>query len=230
MNNQRIRCVLAAAALSAGLHLAQASGDGPHWQSPARLHRTLKTAVPGILILDRDGVEFRSGKFSHRWPYVEIHTFALPVARELILTTYQNRHWHEPGEQRFKFTLDDPIPPDVASDLAGRVEKPVRNGVPDPSAPMLAEIPARHHTWSGGSNGTLRLRESGIDYVTPDGHDGRSWRWSDIQTIANPQPYQLRVTAYREIFEFELKRPLSRELFDRLWDYLYAGAKPGGRP
>jgi hypothetical protein len=174
-------------------------------------------------------VEFQSEKFSHRWPYVEIHTFDLPVARQLILTTYENRRWHEPGEQRFRFTLGESIPPDVASDLAGRVEKPVRNGVPDPNAPMLAEIPARHHTWSGGSNGTLRLRASGIDYVTADGRDGRSWRWSDIQTIANPEPYQLRVTAYREIYEFELKRPLSRELFDKLWDYLYAGSKPGER-
>jgi hypothetical protein len=126
--------------------------------------------------------------------------------------------------------LSESVPPDVASDLTERVEKPVRNGVPDPNAPMLTEIPARHHTWFGGSNGTLRLRASGIDYVTADGRDGRSWRWSDIQTIANPEPYQLRVTAYREIFEFELKRPLSRELFDRLWDYLYAGAKPGERP
>jgi hypothetical protein len=30
------------------------------------------------------------------------------------------------------------------------------------------------------------------------------------------------VTAYREIVEFELKQPLSRDLFERLWDRLYA--------
>ena len=62
------------------------------------------------------------------------------------------------------------------------------------------------------------MREDGIDYVAADGRDGRSWRWSDIQTLANPNPWEFRVTAYREIVEFDLKRPLSRELFDRLWD------------
>ncbi len=68
----------------------------------------------------------------------------------------------------------------------------------------------------------LRLRDMGIDYVSSDGRDSHSWRWSDIQTIANPDPYSFRITAYREIAEFELKQPLPRELFDQLWDRLYA--------
>jgi hypothetical protein len=32
----------------------------------------------------------------------------------------------------------------------------------------------------------------------------------------------LRVTAYREIVEFDLKQPLEPRLFDRLWESLYA--------
>jgi hypothetical protein len=87
--------------------------------------------------------------------------------------------------------------------------------------------------WSGGSNGTLRLKDSGIDYVTENGRDSRAWRWADIQTLANPNPYELRVTGFREIVEFDLKQPLSRELFERMWDYLYAaglnlGSATGG--
>jgi hypothetical protein len=66
----------------------------------------------------------------------------------------------------------------------------------------------------------LRLRDDGIDYLT-EGRDSRNWRWADIQTIANPNPYELRVTAYREIVEFDLKQPLSRSLFERIWDQLY---------
>jgi hypothetical protein len=191
------------------------------WQTPAKWHRSLKKPVHGTLLLDDDGMEFRSAKFDQRWAFIEIHTFDLS-ARELTITGYQNRHWREPGEQRFQFTWSVPMPPDIAAQLAEHVGKPVRNGIPLPSAPAMAEIPAQHRVWSGGSDGILRLKESGIDFVTDDGRDGRAWRWADIQTIANPNPYELRVTAYRGIVEFDLKQPLPRALFERIWDYLYA--------
>jgi len=191
------------------------------WQTPAQWHRLLKKPVPGILLLDDGGVEFRSAKFNQRWPYMEIHSFDL-LTQELTLTSYQNRRRHEPGEMSFHFTWSEPIPPEIAAQFTARVRKPVRNGVPLPNVTALAEIPAHHRMWSGGSNGTLRLKDSGIDYVTESGRDSRTWRWGDIQTIANPNPYELRLTGYRETVEFDLKQPLSRELFERMWDHLYA--------
>jgi hypothetical protein len=197
------------------------SAQSEQWQTPAQWHRLAKKAVPGTLVVDQEGVEFRSAKFTQRWPNIEIHTFDL-FLRELTITSYQNRHWHEPGEQRFQFTLSEPMPPEIAAQFTQRVGKPVRNGVPLPSVAELSEIRAHHRMWSGGSNGTLRLRDTGIDYITPDGRDSRAWRWADIQTIANPNPYELRVTGYRETVEFDLKQTLSRSLFELMWDRLYA--------
>jgi hypothetical protein len=206
------------------------------WQSRAKWHQLLKKNVGGTLLLGDDAVEFRSPKFSHKWPYGEIKTFDLMntpspegnkgrrsnAAQNLIIAGYENRHWHEPGERRFRFTLEQAMPPDIAAEFTARVGRPVINGDPSPDQPVIAEIPAHHRQRFGGSNGALRLRRDGIDYVTSDGHDGRSWRWSDIQTIDNPEPYEFRVMAYREIVEFDLKQPLSRDLFDKLWDSLYA--------
>jgi hypothetical protein len=146
-------------------------------------------------------------------------------AREFTLISYQSRHWHEPGDRRFHFTLAQPIPPNVASELTTRVARPVRNGDPPPMAAATAEIPAHRRAFSGGSNGIIRLRTDGIDYVTKDGRDARSWRWDDIETIANPNPWELRIGGFREIAEFDLKQPMPRELFERMWDRLY-----GGRP
>ena len=76
---------------------------------------------------------------------------------------------------------------------------------------------------SGGtkSNGTLRFREEGIDYVTKSSQDSRSWRWADIQTIANQDPYHLIVFGYRETYSFDLKEPLPPELYDRVTDAVY---------
>lgn len=191
------------------------------WRSAAHLHRFVKRPIEGDLIVDSNGVAFESAKFSRRWAFLEIHTFDLSD-RDLTLTIYQSRPWHEPGEQRFHFTVAESLPPSVAAMLAESVARPVRNGAPDTKGRALAEIPARHTTRFDGSNGVLRLRDTGIDYLSENGRDSHSWRWSDIQTIANPNPYSFRITAYREIAEFELKEPLSRDLFDRLWDRLYA--------
>jgi hypothetical protein len=118
--------------------------------------------------------------------------------------------------------LREPMPPEIAAQLTERVGKPVRNGIPLPSVAVLSEIPAHRRIWSGGSNGTLRFKDTGIDYVTENGRDSRTWRWADIQTIANPNPYELRVTGYRETVEFDLKKPLARVVFEQMWDRLYA--------
>jgi len=203
-----------------GAVLANAA-DSELWQTPANWHRQWKKAVPGTLVLDDAGVEFRSPKFNQRWAYVDIQSFDLS-ARELTLESYQNRPWRAPGERRFHFTLSEAVPPEIAAQLTERVGKPVRNGIPLPSVAVLSEIPAHHRMWSGGSNGMLRLKDTGIDYVAENGRDSRAWRWVDLQTIANPNPYELRVTGYRETIEFDLKRPLARVVFEQMWDRLYA--------
>jgi hypothetical protein len=201
--------------------LAANSADQPHWQTAAKWHRSFSKALPGTLVTDQDGIEFQSAKLKQRWAFVDIHTFDLD-SHDLTLWTYQRRHWHEPGERPFRFTLSEAIPPDVAAQLSQRVKKPVRNGVLASEPKAVVEIPAHHRTFFGGSNGTLRFRDDGIDYLTEERRDSRSWRWSDIQTIANPTPYELRVTAYREIVEFDLKQAFPRALFERMWDELYA--------
>src|ERR1700730_6855131 len=105
---------LIASVLSAAFSgAAFAQGPTADWKAPARWHRSLKKAVPGTLVIDQNGVEFSSAKFTRRWAFVEIHTFDLS-AQELTLASYQNRHWHEPGERRFQFTLSEPMPPEIA--------------------------------------------------------------------------------------------------------------------
>ena len=193
-----------------------------NWQSPARLRQGLRKS-PGTLIIDAEAIQFRSAQgLSLHWPFVEVQTFDLLTPRRLVIKGYENRGRHRPGEKVFRLELDLPVPPAVAAALAERIGKPVRNGVPDPGAPSLATIPARHPTRTGGSNGVLRFRTEGIDYISAVGRDSRSWRWSDIYTLAHPDAYHLRVGGYRETFGFELKQPMSRELFDRLWDRVFA--------
>lgn len=202
--------------------VANSTENTLHWESQARLHHVFRGKA-GLLTLTQDGVEFRPRNGSLlQWAFAEIRTFDLLNPRRLIITGYENRSWHRHGDRKFRFDLSTPVPPSVAAQLAAQVGKPVRNGDPNPTAPNFAVIPARHQTFCGGTNGTLLLGVDGIEYVTTTGKGGRNWRWSDIDTLANPDPYHFTLTGYRETFDFELKEPMSRMLFDRLWDHLYA--------
>jgi hypothetical protein len=182
-----------------------------------------QTARTGILFIDANGITFRlnTGK-ALRWPFLEIETFDLTNPRQLVLRSYENQRWHRPGEKDYTFRLAEPVPPTVAAALAQEVGKPSRNGVSGPQTGAVATVPARHPTHFGGSNGTLRFTDRGIDYVTAKSGDSRNWRWSDIRTLANPNPYHLRVDGYRDTYDFLLKEPLSRDLFYKLWDHVYA--------
>jgi hypothetical protein len=219
-------CGVPFAAFPAPQTLAGSATAATPWQSPANL-RHLITRTRGTLFIDDRGVEFKPEKGPPlRWSFVEIQSFNL-TARRLDIETYQNRSRRFPGDRTFHFDLKNGVPPAVAEEFARRVQKPVENGRPNPAAPALASLPARHRTFGGGTNGVLRFRKGGIDYVTAGGRGSRSWRWSDIETIAHPDPYHFSVQGYRETFDFELKQPMSRELFDQLWDAVYGRGLKG---
>jgi hypothetical protein len=182
----------------------------------------------GTLTVDGRGVEFRSHNGSvQRWGYEEIHTAYLGPHR-LVIESYLNRSLHRPGEQHFQFDLSRVLPPSVAAELAARIGRPVQNVDPDASAPVVATIAVRHRELMGGTNGELRFRAGGMDYVTHAKGDSRSWRWADLQSLSEPDPYHLLVFGYRDTYTFDLKAPLSRKLFDHATDDIYRAAEVGG--
>lgn len=190
------------------------------WESPARLHKLMGTEK-GTLIIGGDGMEFRfeNGR-SMKWPFLEIQTFLLAPQR-LAIETYENRKHHLPGMQRFRFDLDQAVPPERAAELSREIQRPSQNAVPDPASQGVV-IPAHHRTLTGGTNGILRLSDSGIDYVTGVRGDSRSWRWADLQTLSAPDPFHLLVFGYRDTYTFDLKAPLSQSLFYRMVDAIDA--------
>jgi hypothetical protein len=168
-----------------------------------------------------------------RWPFPEIQTFLL-TPQQLDIETYENRKHHLPGMQRFRFDFDQAVPPERAAELSREIQRPSQNAVPDPVSQGIV-FPAHHRTLTGGTNGTLRLSGSGIDYVTGVRGDSRSWRWADLQTLSDPDPFHLLVFGYRDTYAFDLKTPLSQSLFYRLVNAIDAqnssgqGQRPDGK-
>jgi hypothetical protein len=214
------------------MHDAAGGNAALNWQRPAKLKRTLGS-TSGTLVIDAATVEFRPTKGdARRWPIAEIKTLDLRP-RRLLLTGYERRGGLRLGTQSFRFDLGESMPASVATDLAVRVGKPTRNRNPETNAPAFGTVPAHHSTPRGGSNGTLRFRDEGVDYVTQRTNDSRSWRWADIQTVSNLDPYHLVLSGYLETYSFDLKQPLPREQYDRLSDEVYshktANLRSGGR-
>lgn len=233
MNRKLKQRILFGAVVSAGLlsclegtgvGLAQDRGPadsekpGIAWRSPARL-RHIARREKGNLSIGAEGIEFRSDKeHTMTLPYVEVQSF-LVSSHSLTIETYQSRKKHLPGVERYRFDLAETVPPEVAAKLAKEVKRPSQNSVPDQEAQGTA-IPAHHRTVRGGTNGTLRFHDGGIDYVTAVAGDSRSWRWSDLQTLSSPDPYRLLVFGYRDTYTFDLKEMLPQPLYYRLVDAL----------
>ncbi len=246
MNRKRLKwcaCPVLVLAASLSPYLPRAGAEiaqncmqaGPEktpssWQSPAKLHHVVGSEK-GDLVIDADGIEFRSAKGQRmKLPYLEVQTFLLS-SHSLAIESYQNRKKHLPGVERYRFDLSENVPPELAAELARKIQRPSQNAVPDPEAQGIV-IPAHHRTHTGGTNGTLRIRDGGIDYVTNVPGDSRSWRWADLQTLSDPDPYHLFVFGYRDTYTFDLKEPLSQSLFYRMVDALDAhnAARSGESP
>jgi hypothetical protein len=188
----------------------------PSWQSPAKLRRAVGSEK-GDLLVGANGIEFRSGKGQTlKLSYLEMQTFHLSPHR-LVIETYQNRKKHMPGVERLRFEMTESVSPQVAADLAREVQRPSQNAVPAPAAQGIV-IPAHHRSLAGGTNGILRFRDGGIDYVTSAADDSRSWRWADLQTLSSPDPYHLLAFGYRDTYSFDLKELLPQSLYYRLVD------------
>jgi hypothetical protein len=191
------------------------------WESPARLRHGMIGGTPGTLRAASRGVEFVPLKgASKRWTFAQIKDLDLQ-RRRLVLIGYDNRGSHLPGTQRFDLELKKDLTPAVAASLTEEMGRPVRNRVPDRDAPAITVIGVRRNDHFGGSNGLLRIRQQGIDYVTEQPGQSRSWRWADLQALSNPDPYHLFVFGYRHNYAFDLKETLSREVFNHLSDEIW---------
>jgi len=193
-----------------------------HWESPASTRRAdFIFNEHGNLLIDRNGVEFRAGNASSwHWAFGEIQTIFIAPHR-LVLKTYINRSLHRPGQREYRFDLAQTLPPTVAASIAEAVARPSQNADPDPNRQAIAIIPARHRAFSSGTNGVLRFWVGGIDYVTTSREDSRSWRWADLQTLSDPDPYHLFIFGYRDTYTFDLKAPISGRLLDWASDQMF---------
>ena len=187
----------------------------------------------GELIISTNGVEFRAKKEkdSRVWTYTDIKLFEILSPTRVRIWTYQNRKLLLGQEESLIFKIiDGEIDQKVSDFLRERIGRPLVTSLTkeeNESAP-LAQIPVKHlHRWSG-CQGFLKVYADRLVYEAQDGHDSRSWRWTDIRAVGRPDIDRFEVLTFepqiggpKRSYNFILKEPLTDKTYDLVWSRVF---------
>ena len=182
--------------------------------------RTLRNQ-PGDLHIDAQGVTFQSkdGKANVSIKMQDLREASVADPRALRFETYEVDKWKpiERREYTFRAPPDSPLD-ELAQFLSGRVHRPVVGHYWDGSR---FEVAAYHRRTFGGSDGTLRIGEESIQYLSENAADARTWLYRDIETVGRPDSFRFRVTTNRETYVVELKEALPEAAYELAWSRVY---------
>lgn len=190
----------------------------------------------GELLINQDGVEYRTGKKEHarKWTYTDIEMMKLRSPRKVEILTYESARMKLGRDRTFEFkVLDKEVTKDVSDFLLNRVERPLSTTFVASVEKPQYSIPVRHRQSFGGDQGTLKIYADGIAYDSVGTKSSRLWRWTDIQSISRMGPYQFAVTTYEPKFggptrtyNFDLKERMDDDAYDFVWSRIYKPTLP----
>jgi len=176
---------------------------------------------PGDLHVDAQGVAFRSkdGKTNITIKMQDLREASVADPHALRFETYEVEKWKPMERRAYTFRASPDAPLDaLAQFLATKVHRPVVGHYWQGSQ---FEVPAYHRRTFGGTNGTLRIGEDSIQYLSDRPADARTWLYRDIETIGRPDAFRFRVTTNRETYVVELKDELPAGAYELAWRKVY---------
>ncbi len=187
----------------------------------------------GELIISTKGVEYRAKKAtdSRVWTYTDIKLFEILSPTRLRIWTYQNRKLLLGQEESLTFKIiDGQIDQQVSDFLRERTARPLVTSFTKEETERVpvAQIPVKHLHRLGGCQGVLKVYTDGLEYEAQDGHDSRSWRWTDIRAVGRPDIDRFEVLTFepqtggpKRSFNFILKEPLADKTYDLIWSRVF---------
>jgi hypothetical protein len=186
----------------------------------------------GELIISEDHVKFRAKKEdeSRIWTYGEIKLFEILSPTRVRVWTYQNRKLMvQEASLSFKI-IEGRIDQQLSDFLRKRISRPLVTSLTkdETGSEPLAELPVKHLHRLGGCQGVLRVYGDRLIYEAAEGHDSRSWRWTDIRAVGRPDVDRLEVLTFepqlagpKRSFNFILKERLADKTYDFIWSRVF---------
>jgi hypothetical protein len=189
-------------------------------------HDHLLGSCKGTLVVGESGVSFQSNKHAWKWAYRDIQQLELAPLRLRVLT-YGDNKWQAGADREYRFEALEGRNFDGAyAMLKDRLDQRFVAVLPDGAVAPLWELPAKHLTRFGGSEGVLLVGPDRIVYKSARADESRTWRYTDIDSISSSGPFQLTLTTYERAkshygslkgFNFQLKEGLAEERYNDLW-------------
>lgn len=204
--------------------LALAAAPAMAADFPAR-HNHWRGGCAGVLSLDAGGAAFRqirAKKQPHqwRWQWDDIQRLEIGGDGRVRVRTYRDSRVRLGRDVEYEFLLDgapdlgpvyEILRPAAGARLAARLAAP--------GARLEWELPAKRIRKTGGVLGVLRVYEDRVVFAAEKPGESRTWPDPDIALLSSSGPLHLAVTPEGEqrSFEFQLRRSLAPERYERLW-------------
>lgn len=180
----------------------------------------------GRLVVGESDVRYESDDRAHSriWTYSQIKKVERHEGRKLTIYTYEEQTLQLGRDRPFDFEfLDGNVTDDLFNFIVSRLGRGPEPEPPGTPPGGRYELAAKHTHMFGGCEGTLKITETHIEYVTPFTKDARVWKYLDIKRIDRRSAYSLDIYTYEDqtlqlgrdkVFHFELKEPLEPAVYE----------------
>jgi len=179
-------------------------------------HEHLNGGCAGAITVDENGVSFTGAK-KHVWSWKYEDIQELRLAPDSIhILTYKDSKLRLGKDREYNFTGKIPAE-ELYPFLRERMDQRFVAAVGEALGLPTWSVPVKHLRPMVGSEGTLAFGADAIVYSSSAKTESRTWRYSDIESIASSGPFQLTITTLEKGFNFQLKQPITEARYNELW-------------
>ncbi|MBI4462253.1 MAG: hypothetical protein HY653_05045 [Acidobacteria bacterium] len=186
----------------------------------------------GKLVISEQDIRYQTDSRSDAriWLYPQIKRVERKGLRNLIIHTYEDQSWQFGRDKPFEFHfLDGVVSNEVFNFVVVRVGRPAQAEA-TASLRTRYELAAKHLHTFGGCEGTLKITDTHIEYVSMRQKDSRLWKYLDIKQVRSSSAFDLTIASYEDQvlqfgrdkdFNFQLKEPLQPQVLEFIRSQMY---------
>ncbi|MBZ5538431.1 MAG: hypothetical protein LAO31_21000 [Acidobacteriia bacterium] len=192
-------------------------------------HEHVKGGCTGELTIDDNGIRYQTlhTRDQRQWTFTDIQEVQFISEHKINIIAYEDSRQRLGGDKIFKFELlGEVIPVSVIQLVESKFEKPISNRFSAGNLPGKFELAVKHLHRVSGCQGKLIFTEDGISFRSEKAGESRTWRYSDLQSIASSGRFELRLGTFEhgplqygdsKEFRFRLKNPLDEAAYRFAW-------------
>jgi hypothetical protein len=205
--------------------LAPTGGRAETYTYKVRHNHTVGSCQ-GVLVVGENDIRYQSDyrSDSRIWTYVDIKKVESPSLRKLSIQTREEQTLQLGRDKVFDFEfIDGEVTDELYNFIVTRLANPATKETPPEPPGGRWELAVKHLHLFGGCEGTLKVTDAYIEYVTEDADDARVWKYLDIKRFESPSSYQAIIYTYEDqtwqlgrdrVFRFDLKEPIEPRVYE----------------